>query len=387
MKPVKNNISVLFLGTQMEVAGAQRMLLSQARWFSRTGYPVQAVFFYDKQGLIKDWRKENQFPITSLEARKVNSDPISNALRLLRSVWRLFSKLRRNVQVIVTFTPHSNILGLPIAWLAGVPVRIGTHHGYIEGSSRLFAWVHGRLTNSPICSRMVAVSSQVRDREIKQEGASSKRVTVIENGIEPVELRNPTRRLDMRKQLGFADDDLVILTVGRMTIQKGHAYFLDAISRIESRYPRARYLFVGDGPLRSELENQAMTLGISDKVSFLGIRKNVSDLLYIADIFVQPSLWEGLSLALLEALMSGLPVLATRVEGVVDVVEEEKSALLVAPKDPVSLAAALERLLTDPQLRIRLSKAGQALAKENYSIDTMCKSYEQLILNLVPNVS
>jgi glycosyltransferase involved in cell wall biosynthesis len=383
MKPAHSDLTILLLGTQMEVAGAQRVLLSQAHWFQSHGYLVQAVFFYDKQGLKADWLQKNKFPIFSLEAKKIGSNPLFNPFRLIRSCWRLFLLLRRQVNVIISFTPHSNILGLPIAWLAGIPVRIGTHHGYIEGSSRLLAWFHGRLTNSWICSKMVAVSSQVRDYAVKREGADANQIAVIENGIDLIELRKPADKLLKRSQLGFGDKDVLILTVGRLTVQKGHTYLLDAIARINIE--GVKYLFVGDGPLRAELEAKAKDLGISKTVFFLGVRSDIEELLFVADIFVQPSLWEGLSLALLEALMAGLPVVATRVEGVIDVVEDEKSALLVPSKDAEALAKALTRLISDGGLRYRLSAEGLERVKKSYSVENMCKSYESLIIKLLSN--
>lgn len=372
----------------MEVAGAQRVLLSQARWFQNTGYPVQAVFFYDKQALKDEWQREKAFPIIPLEARKLNADPVSNTLRLLRALLRLYRILRNDIKVIVTFTPHSNVLGLPVAWLAGVPVRIGTHHGYIEGSSKFLAWFHGRLTNSRICSAMVAVSAQVRNDAVRREGAKPKRISVIENGVESTgrASKNSNSRECIRKELSIGTEDLLFLTVGRLTVQKGHTYLLEAISRVVSNYPKTYFVFAGDGPLRIGLQEKAQALGVSNKIAFLGIRNDIGELLSASDVFVQPSLWEGLSLALLEALMAGLPVLATRVEGVVDVVEHGKSALLVSPKDAEDLAAALEQLITDDSLRERLSRFGQARAKKSYSIDTMCRSYEELIIKLLPNV-
>lgn len=389
MKSTKTNIPILFLGTQMEVAGAQRMLLSQARWFQGEGYMVQAVFFYDKQGLRDGWQRAHQFPVLSLEARKPNSDSISNTIRLFRAFWRLFRILRSGIKVIITYTPHSNLIGLPLAWLARVPVRIGTHHGYIEGSSRLLAWFHGRLTNSRICSIMVAVSAQVQHYAITHEGVTPTRITVIQNGIDPLDVvsNKPWLRENLRTQLGIPEDNLLILTVGRLTQQKGHTYLLDAISRIAPRFSGVRFIFAGDGSLRPNLEAKARNLGISDKVIFLGIRDDIGDLLFSSDVFAQPSLWEGLSLALLEALMAGIPVLATQVEGVVDVVEHGKSAWLVPPKDAESLATGLERLITDNNLRSQLSKEGQARAQKSYSIDTMCRAYEQLIKSLLPDAS
>ncbi len=386
MPATQDKFPILFLGTQMEVAGAQRVLLSQARWFHERGYPVQAVFFYDKQGLAQTWQSQFDFPVISLNAWKPKSLPVFN---LLAGLLRLFRLVRRQVKAIVTFTPHSNLLGLPLAWLAGVPVRVGSHHGYIEGSSTWLAWLHGRLTNSWLCSAMVAVSEQVRGYAIAREGAKATKLVVIENGIEPlrVDKLSESRRNALRAEIGIPDGTVLLLTVGRLTVQKGHTVLLDAIAQLKKSEPPPVFVFAGDGPLRAELEQKTQQLGITQQVRFLGVRADINELLLAADIFVQPSLWEGLSLALLEALLSGVPVLATQVEGVVDVVEDGDSALLVRPKDAAALAAAIELMLKDEDLRNRLSRAGQQRAKTHYSVDLMCQSYEDLLHKPVKNES
>ena len=389
MKTVNSDLSILFLGTQMEIAGSQRVMLSLARWFQQAGYSVQTVFYYDKQSLEETWQRGAKFQITSLQARKVDSNPISNLFRLLRGQLRLFSMLRKNIKVVIAFTPHSNLLGLPIAWIAGVPVRIGTHHGHIDGSSKLLSWLHGRLTNLPLCSRMVAVSSQVRDYAVQREGASRGKIVVIENGIESVESRDRSSesRRKIRISLGLGEEVTLILTVGRLTLQKGHTYLLDAVKILASKYPRTKFVFAGEGPLRDGLQEKANNLGISNSIQFLGVRDDTEDLLFAADIFVQPSVWEGLSLALLEALRSSLPVVASRVEGVVDVVVDGESALLVPAKDPTALAESIEKLIKDPALRKQLAINGHHRFLEKYSVDRMGRSYEELILNQIANAS
>lgn len=380
MPAAQDKFPILFLGTQMEVAGAQRVLLSQARWFHEGGYPVKAVFFYDKQGLAASWQAQFDFPVISLNAWGPKSVPV---ISLLAGLVRLLRLLRGQVKAIVTFTPHSTLLGLPLAWLAGVPVRVGTHHGYIEGSSTRLARLHGRLTNSWLCSAMVAVSEQVRAYAVATEGAKVNKLVVIENGIEPLRVNkmDDTDRKALRAEMGVPNGAVLLLTVGRLTVQKGHTVLLDAIAQLKTS--QAVFVFAGDGPLRAELERKAQQLGIGQQVRFLGVREDINELLLAADIFVQPSLWEGLSLALLEALLAGLPVLAARVEGVVDVVEDGDSALLVPPKDVAALAAAIERLLKDGTLRKRLGAAGQRRAKTRYGVEHMGKAYEDLLHRLI----
>jgi glycosyltransferase involved in cell wall biosynthesis len=384
MHPEHKLFPIVFLGTQMEIAGAQRMLLSQARWFHKKGYPVQAVFFYDKQGLAPTWQAAHHFPVISLDAWKQGGFVITNLLRLVRGLTRLIRILGNNIRAVVTFTPHTNVLALPIARWAGVPVRIGTHHGYIEGSSKIMARLHGWLTNSRLPSRMVAVSAQVRDYAIKQEAALPGRLTVIENGIEPLKMQSldPAKRTTLRTEIGVTENGLMLLTVGRLTIQKGHTVLLDAISKLNRNETKLMFAFAGDGPQLKVLQNKTETLAISDHIRFLGVRHDINELLLAADVFVQPSLWEGLSLALLEALLAGLPVVATRVEGVIDVVDDSVSALLVPPNEPAALADAIQRLINDAGLRAKLGAAGKQRAQTNYSLDKMCLAYEQLMLDL-----
>lgn len=384
MRSPEKKLSVLFVGSQMEVAGAQQVLLSQARCFHERGYPVRAVFFYDKQGLGEKWQQENPFPVISLRAWRYGVFPLMNTFRLLAGMLRLFSLMREDVDLVESFTPHSNVLAMPIAWLAGTPLRIATHHGIIEGSSALLARMHGWMMNTRIASKVVAVSSQVRDYAIEREKIRPDKIQVIENGIEPLDLKTleAKERAALRRELDVHADGKLLLTVGRLTIQKGHTVLLKAIAKIAEEAPKAVFAFAGEGKQLSRLESEAADLGIAARIRFLGVRRDVARLLLASDIFVQPSLWEGLSLAMLEALLSGIPVLATEVEGVVDVIENGKTGLLVPPDDAGALAKAITRLLDDNDLRTSLGRAGKAHAEEQYSVDKMCDQYEEMMQQL-----
>lgn len=370
--------SILLLGTQIEVAGAQRVLLSLASYFHRNGYPVQAVFVYDKQSLARQWGEQYPFPVISLDGWIYGGFALANSVRLLGGLLRLFGLLRR-VQVVITFTPDSNLLGLPVAWLAGVPVRLGTHHGYIEGAPGILSWLHGQLSNSFLCVRMICVSSQVRILALRDEGTRPGKLVVIDNGIHPLQSQpnNTSQREALRASLGVRPHQTLFITVGRLMQQKGHTYLLDAIQQVKN--PSFMFFFVGQGPLRPELEAKVRRLGISEYVRFTGVRADVAELLNAADVFVQPSLWEGMSLALLEAMFAGLPVVATRIEAATDVLEHERSALLVTPRDPADLAAALTRIVADTDLRQRLGQAAKADAEQKYTVDAMGSAYANLI--------
>jgi glycosyltransferase involved in cell wall biosynthesis len=377
---------ILFLGTQIEFAGAQRVLISQARWFHEKGYAVQAVFLYDKQSLLKQWQLSNPFPVLSLEGRKPGSDPISNTIKLLGAIVKLFRLLRNGPDVIVSFTPHSNLIGLPVAWFAGVPVRIGTVHGQISGASKLLAWFHGRLVNSKIPRITVCVSEQVKRAVVKNEHANPNRLIVIENGID-LELyeSGDVDRQHIRKELKVPGKGVMIISVGRLAVEKGHTYLLDAFSKVIPTHPNVFLVIVGDGPLRSQLDAQAKELVISDRMIFVGLRGDVINLLKSSEMYIQPSLSEGLSLALLEALAASLPIVATKIPGFVSILDDEKTALLVPPANSDELAIAMERLILDGSFRNRIARSGHELVKERYSVAAMCKAYERLIQKYFPN--
>ncbi len=384
MQKTDKRFSILFVGSQMEVAGAQRVLLSQARWFHERGHKVSAIFFYDKEKLQEKWQRENPFPVISLESWRYGAFPLFNYWRLVGGLLRLMGLMRKEVDVVESFTPHSNVLAMPVAWLAGVPLRIATHHGYIEGSSSLLARIHGWMMSSALASKVVAVSEQVRDYALQKERMRPEKLRVIENGIESLELSSlaDAKRLAIRTELAVPKDGQLLLTVGRLTIQKGHTVLLKAIAKITAKYPRAVFAFAGEGKQRQKLENEARQLNISDKIRFLGVRQDVAELLLASDVFVQPSLWEGLSLAMLEALLSGTPVLATEVEGVVDVIENDVTGLLLPAGDEDALAVSMARLLNDKNLHSQLGQAGKAHVEAHYSIDNMCSQYEALMQDL-----
>lgn len=365
----------------MEVAGAQRVLFLLADYLHDQGYSVQVVFVYDKQNLAADWQGQHSYPVVSLGGWKPGGFVLANLLRLTAASLRLYVLLRRH-QVVLTYTPHSNLLGLPLAWLAGTPVRLGTHHGYIENAPGVIGWLHGKLTNSVMCSRMVCVSNQVRSLAQREEGARLEKLTVIDNGITPpaeVVLADEQKQA-LRESLGVLPGQILLITVGRLMVQKGHTYLLDAIHELND--PNVIFAFIGDGTLHQELKAKALALGIGDRVRFAGVRSDVPKLLAVADGFVQPSLWEGMSLALLEAMFAGLPIVATRIEASTDVLEDERTALLAEPRASASLAAELRNVIADAGLRTRLGRAAQQVARKRYTVEVMGAAYARLIQDL-----
>lgn len=373
-------LSILLFGTQMAIGGAQKVLLDQARWFHAHGHRVTAVFFYDKQGLHNVWQERLGIPLLTMTVLRGDGF-VARGYALMAGLLGLWRLLRRGrFDVIETFTYDSNLLALPLAWLAGVPVRIATHHGMIEGFPRAIERFHSWLVNIGIASVLVSVSKKALEQAAKV-GTRRERMIVIQNGIVPPRANLAEVPLT-RQEIGLNDGDIFLLSVGRLVYQKGHEFLISALSRVLPDFPRAKAVICGDGNLHEALEAQIAGLRLEDSVLLLGNRTDIDRFLSSADIFVLPSRWEGLPVSLLEAMGMGVPVIVTRVEGVEEVVEDGVQGLLVPPEDSAALAGALVELMGQPELRHRMGVAARLRIEESYTADIMCEKYLRVMLEL-----
>jgi glycosyltransferase involved in cell wall biosynthesis len=382
VKNLAPKFRILLLGTQMSIGGAQKVLLDQADWFHQQGHQVFAAFIYDKENLRDRWQAESNVPIIDLKAHQKDGNFFVNGILLVRGLFSLWRLIRREkIQVIETFTHDSNMLALPVAWLAGVPVRIATHHGVIENFPRWRETIHTWMVNHNIAQSLVVVSSRIKQQAIL-EGVAAKRISVIQNGITPISIEGVDKST-VRKEAGLKDEDLFLLSVGRLVYQKAHAILIQAMPQILEKYPNLKLGICGDGGLRSQLEIQIKESGLSNSVKLIGVQDHIEHFLAVADIFVLPSRWEGLPIALLEAMSAGLPVAATRVEGVDEVVRDGEDGYLVNPEDSNELATAILKLLARPNLRLEMGAAARRHVTENYDNHTMCDKYLQLMIELM----
>ncbi|MEX2140402.1 MAG: glycosyltransferase [Pirellulales bacterium] len=208
------------------------------------------------------------------------------------------------------------------------------------------------------------------------------RISVIPNGHQVERYQHRTDRERVRAALGLAADERMLLCVGRLTDTKRVCDAVAALDLLASS-EAVKLVIVGDGPERGALEADAARRGLQGNVIFAGTRNDVPELLQAADIFIFPSETEGLPNALIEACLAGLPIVACQVAGVVDVVSDSETALLVAPRCPAELAAAVRRLLSNPNEADCLAKSAQARASSSYSIeqtlDSLYDVYERLL--------
>jgi glycosyltransferase involved in cell wall biosynthesis len=375
--PKTKGKSLLFLGSKLAVGGAQRILLTQAQWFHNRGIEVVVAFFYDQERMHPIMETRFPFPVINLDCWHPGACLGSNLLRFLHGVLRLVRLFNQGHFILTeTFTHHSNLLGLPIAWLFRVPARIATHHGRPR-MPRFFDILHGWLVNSGIASRLVAVSDQTCQEAIQREKIDPSRICVIRNGVERVALNSASNKdtATVRREMGVSDQSLMVLSIGRLVMEKGYSYLLESIPTVLASIPQTAFVITGDGPLRASLEEKASYLGITESVRFLGRRSDIKLLLQASDVYVQPSLREGLPLSILDAMNAGTPIVTTTAGGIVEVVQNEENGICVPPGDPRSLAAALIRILKDESLRKRLGKSAKDHVRWQYSTERMCEEY------------
>jgi len=371
-------LSIVLLGTQMAVGGAQKLLLEQALWYQSRGHHVTVIFFYDRDNLHEKWTKTYPFEVQNLEAFDKKAGGLRSLPKLVSGLLKLWQILKRGrFDAIVTFTHDSNVLGLPLAKLAGIPVRVGTHLGEIRGMSKWRDSLHTFLVNSGVIQILVASSARTKNNAI-EAGVKPEKITTIYNAIMPFDVAHIDRDA-VRQKIELKKDDVFFLAVGRLVYEKGHEILVEAMSTVTKSDSHAIAGICGAGPLHDQLQAQIEKLNLQDKVKLLGQWDKIPELLAASDVFVLPSRWEGLPMALLEGMMAGLPIIATRVEGVDEVVHPGEHGVLVPLESPAELAQAILQLLRSPADRQRMGAAARERVLNSYTTDRMCESYLQVI--------
>ena len=275
------------------------------------------------------------------------------------------------IQVVQACDFYANVFALPAALLAGVPVRLGARRDVVMPERTPGHHLMQRLVYQ-LAHRVVANSSAAVDRLI-EEGVPDWRIVNIANGIDFARFPAPDGTNVPRRR--------VITTVANLRPGKGHDVLLKAAMRVIRRVPDARFQIVGDGARRQDLERQAAAFRISGQVSFLGHRDDVPAVLQQSDLFAFPSFMEASPNAVIEAMAAGLPIVASNVGGIPEVIEHERSGLLVPPGDDRALAAAILRLVEHPDLASRLGEAARHAVEARFSFDRMVGEFEELFLH------
>jgi len=296
---------------------------------------------------------------------------------------RLVAALRTlRVDILHTHLFDPSVIGLIAGTLACVPIRVMTRH-YSDYHTRIRKTWHTRVDR--MCTRLahsvIAVSHQTRRVMLEEEGAPAAKVVVIHNGIDLSRVVAPSAQemAALRRELGLGDDVAVLAVVGRLHPEKGQEYLFRAMPRLlAATGGKLRLLVAGAGPFRQAYEREVSALGVEGAVRFLGFRTDVTRILAASDVVVVPSVAEAFGLVLAEAMAMQRAVVATRVGGIPEIVEDGVTGILVPPASPEALADAILSLLRDPARRAQLGEAGRRRVVETFRFETMMKRYEAL---------
>jgi glycosyltransferase involved in cell wall biosynthesis len=282
--------------------------------------------------------------------------------------------LTRHIDLALTHTSKGGFLGRIAARLAGVPFVIHYIHGFgfhefTPKRTRQF-YVLLEKVAARFADMQIAVGDQHRVIAINEGICPAREVVTVLNGVDlsPFDAIN---RAQARAQFHFHETDIILGSSGRLATQKGFTYMLQAMPAILEQFPTAKFAICGTGELEAEHRAEAKALGIESSVLFLGFRSDIREFLVASDIFVHPSLWEGLSISLMEAMGSGTPIAASRIPGNVEMIDHEKNGLLMEPADPDSIAATINRMLADREWSKALGIQAAADARRLFTIDRM----------------
>ena len=338
----------------LEIGGQEKLLVEFARHADRPRFALHFVSLGGRGPVARDLEAEG-WPVTAFDTPTgLRPSLVVRLARLLR---------RERADVVHTHNDRPLIYAPLAARLAGVRRVVHTRHGRgvgVTGRQRVLANLTARLVERYVC-----VSDDCTRLAIDQ-GLSASHVETLRNGID-------TRHF----AFGGPQPDGPAVIVARLCPEKDIATLLRAVAFVVRAQPAFRLAIAGDGPCMAELRTLAGVLGLGEHVQFLGMVRDVAGLLARASMYVLSSISEGVSLTLLEAMASGLPVVATRVGGTPEVVTDE-TGLLVPPGDPAALAAALARVGADPVLAQRLGRAGRQRVETLFDIRRMVAAYEAM---------
>jgi glycosyltransferase involved in cell wall biosynthesis len=338
--PALPPLRILFAVDSLDVGGAERHAVDLARALVRRGHAVTIAC--SRAGPL-----EHVATQAGVQVRELVGELVKRRVSL-RYAWRLAELIRSGRYDLV----HAHIYASTVAAMAATALRGGpplvvTEHSDAAWRSPLAKAVHRSALRR--VARVIAVSDTIRDRLI-EEGVPRDRVVVIRNAV--------TDHGAPRADPFLRDGVPLIGTVARLKPEKGVRYFIEAAARLAARCPEARFVVIGDGPERDELERRAAELGVP--VWFLGARGDVPEFVGFLDVLVLPSLSEGTPLVTLEAMSAGVPVVATNVGGIPYQITDGREGFLVPPADPVAIADALVTLVEDRDLRREMGERARA---------------------------
>jgi glycosyltransferase involved in cell wall biosynthesis len=359
-------VSVAVFLTRFEPGGTERQMIELVRLLDPSRFTVHVACF-DKRGAWLPRVAERAASIVEFPIRGfAHPGTMPTLLRFAR--WCR----RERIEVLQTCDFYANIFGLPGAALAGVPVRIGSRRDLNPDKSPAQIRLQRQAYR---CATTVVANCAAARGILLAEGLAPASIAVIPNGVDRPRHESAGVAAEQRTR---------VITVANLRPEKNHETLIAASDLLSADFPDVEFQIVGDGPRRSELEALVRSRRLDDRVSFLGHREDVGRLLSEASIFALPSRSEAFPNGAIEAMAAGLPVVASAVGGLLDLIEHGRTGLLIEPGNPTALADALRQLLTNQTAAARIGEHARAHVQQRYSFERMVKAFEDLYLAGLP---
>lgn len=362
---------ILYIAQTLGFGGAEKVILDLATHINKKRF--EPVVFSHVRGLM-----EENFLKAGIDLEIIEKTRPLDFLFLIKMCRTIKQK---KIDLIHSHGVTATVYGGIAAKFFRIPLMI-TVHGRSTYSVRV--GVKGLQFAQKFGANIVTVSNQLKYELTRDIGLNEEKITTIYNGIDADKLLKSDEQLTcaIKKELSI-DSYPVVGSVGSLREVKGHRYLIQALPRILKKYPNIKLIFVGDGELKDDLMNISEKLNVSKNILFLGHRRDVPQLMSVFDLVVQPSLTEGISIVILEAMASSKAIIATDVGGNSTLVENNNSGILIPPRDSEKLADAIINLLGDGKKRMLLGETAFKRVKERFSIYQTVSEYEKLYMGLI----
>lgn len=363
---------ILHVTHSLNVGGLERVVVDLAGGFKGMGYTVDIACLSETKPLGEEAEKRGHL-VFSL-GKKTGLD------------WYLVLRLAERTragryEIVHTHNTAGLVYGGTAGLLARVPRIIHTEHGKEPGfeNKRLLNIAEHFLIRR--VSHVVAVSEDLKRTVASSAKLRCKKITVIPNGIAVNDYYQPSLREGTRTKLGIGQDEFVIGSIGRLVFLKNHRFLVHLLNSLRDDLPKMKLVIIGDGPMRVELEKECMNMRLSNRVLFLGERRDIPNLLAALDLFLHPSLTEGISVTLIEAMAARKPIIASDVGGNPEVINNYNTGILVSLDRVQEWVEMIRRMVRDNGFRENLAEKARQRAIENFSLERMVASYANIYQN------
>lgn len=383
----KKMIKIAYIVTPIEFGGAEKVNLTFLRKVDRTRFEIQLIV------LIRPW-EENNVVVNELEKEKyvIHKIPVAmrprnsgrDYIRIIRCFRMLYSILTSNsFDLVHSHGYFADIIGAPAAKVLKIS-HISTCHGFISNDRNLV--LYNRLDRIALrfSDKIIAVSEQIKD-DLERSGIRKSKISVIQNAVQTTHKAEnyEENRRKKRLDLIIKDEEFIVGYVGRLSEEKGVRYLIEAGMLLMETGMPCKILIIGDGPKTKELEDMVKMKGFEGKIIFTGFQTNVDEWMPALDIFVLPSLTEGTPMALLEAMAFGLPVVASDVGGIPEIIDSGENGILVPAANPDKIEEAISTICKDNYFRTKLSEMAKKTIRSKFNINEWVKKIESVYVETI----